>query len=91
MKTFFMKMLDSRDPSVSSSRFLAIVTVITVLYTWAIVSIWTRTMQDLGGGVTTLVIAVIAGSVGNKLAEKPDIPNTTTTIDTSSKTEVKTI
>ncbi len=87
MKDFFLKMLDSRDPSVSHSRFLSVMTVLIVLYGWAWVSIYTKTVQDIPVGVCTFVGLVIAGSVGNKLADKPT-QNTTTTVDTSTKTVV---
>jgi hypothetical protein len=87
MKDFFLKMMNACDPSVSSSRFLSVVTVLTVLYTWAWVSIYARNIEDIPVGVYTFVGLVIAGSVGNKIAEKPSA-NTTTTVETASKTVV---
>jgi hypothetical protein len=87
MKDFFLKMLSAVDPSVSSSRFLSIVTVITVLYTWMIVSIYLRAMQDIPVGVYTFVGLSIAGGVGNKAFERIQTGST----QTSTETVVKTI
>jgi len=70
MKNLFLRMLDATDLKVSHSRFLSILTVLTVLYTWAWVSIYTRTMQDIPMGVYTFVGIVVAGTVGNKAFDR---------------------
>ena len=85
MKDFFLKMLDTRDPSISSSRFLSVLTVMIILYTWALVSIWTRTIWDIPAGVYTLAGIVVTGKAVEKFAERPTA-NTTTTVETASKT-----
>jgi uncharacterized membrane-anchored protein YitT (DUF2179 family) len=88
MKDFFLKMLSAVDPTVSASRFLSIVTVMTVLYTWALVSIYMRAMQDIPVGVYTFVGLIIAGSVGNKAFEKIQAGSTQTSTETRSTTTV---
>jgi hypothetical protein len=71
MKAFFLKMLDSKDPSVSSSRFLSIVTVSIVTYTWMWVSIYNRILVDIPSGVVLFVGAVLGRSAAEKFAERP--------------------
>ena len=78
-------MLDSRDPTVSSARFLSVTTILTILYAWLFVSIYTRTVCDIPVGVYTFAGLVIAGSVGNKLVGKP-APGTSTSTETTTKT-----
>ena len=38
MKDFFARMMNSKDPTVSSGVFLSVITVLTILYTWLVVS-----------------------------------------------------
>jgi hypothetical protein len=85
--TFFDKLLDKNAPE-SSGRFLSIVTVLTVLYTWMFVSIYTRMMADIPAGVYTFAGLVIGGKAIGMFAEAmgKQPPNTTTTIETASKT-----
>lgn len=85
MKEFFSKMLNSKDPTVSSGVFLSVVTVLSILYTWGLVSIWMRAIQDIPVGVYTFAGLVILGKVGSILADRP-AANTTTTVETASKT-----
>lgn len=87
MKDFFMQMLNSRDPSVSSSRFLSVITVITILYTWAWVSLFTRTIVDIPVGVYTFAGAVVLGKTIGMFAERPG--NSTTSTEVTTKSEVK--
>jgi hypothetical protein len=70
---------------VSSGVFLSVVTVLTILYTWGFVSIWVRAIQDIPTGVYAFAGLVIAGKVGSILADRPTV-NTTTTVETASKT-----
>ena len=65
---FFSRMMDSKDPTVSSGVFLSVVTTLTVLYVWGLVSIWTKTMQDIPLGVYTFAGIVILGKVGSVFA-----------------------
>lgn len=85
MREFFLKMLNTKDPTVSSGRFLSITTVLTILYTWMWVSIWTRTVHDIPVGVYTFAGLVVAGKVVGMFAEKPTA-GTTTTTETATKT-----
>jgi hypothetical protein len=85
MKDFFLQMLDARDPSVSSSRFLSLMTVLVILYTWMWVSLYTQTVHDIPIGVYTLAAVVVTGKAVEKFAERP-AANTTTTVETASKT-----
>lgn len=85
MKEFFLKMLNSKDPTVSSGVFLSVVTVLSILYTWGLVSIWMRAVQDIPTGVYTFAGLVIAGKVGSILADRP-AANTSTTTATETKT-----
>lgn len=87
MKTFFLKMLSSIDPSVSSTRFLSIVTVLTVLYTWLLVSIFTRTIHDIPMGVCTFVGIVITGGVFRGFSENKSNTSSSTTTITEQKNE----
>jgi hypothetical protein len=80
MKNFFLQMLDARDPSVSSSRFLSLMTVLVILYTWMWVSLYTQTVHDIPIGVYTLAAVVVTGKAVEKFAER------TTTVETASKT-----
>jgi hypothetical protein len=81
MKEFFLQMLNAKDPSVSSSRFLSVGTVLVVLYVWAFVSLWTRTMHDIPIGVYTFVAIVVGGKTLGMFAERP-AANTSTTTET---------
>jgi hypothetical protein len=85
MKEFFLQMLDTRDPSVSSTRFLSLMTVLTILYTWMWVSIYTQMVHDIPVGVYTLAAVVVTGKAVEKFAERPTA-NTTTIVETASKT-----
>jgi hypothetical protein len=80
MKNFFLQMLDARDPSVSSSRFLSLMTVLVILYTWMWVSLYTQTVHDIPIGVYTLAAVVVTGKAVEKFAER------TTTVETVSRT-----
>lgn len=84
MKEFFLKMLDTRDPSVSSSRFLSVMTVMIILYGWLWVSLYTQTVWDIPTGVYTLAGIIVTGKAVEKFAERPSA-NTTTTVETASK------
>jgi hypothetical protein len=85
MKEFFLKMLSAVDPSISSGRFLSVTTVLTILYTWMWVSIYTRTIQDIPIGVYTFAGLVIAGKTVGMFAERPR-EGVTTTTETATKT-----
>jgi uncharacterized membrane-anchored protein YitT (DUF2179 family) len=85
MKEFFLQMLNSYDPTISSGRFLTIITVLTILYTWAWVSLYTRVIHDIPVGVYTFAGLVIAGKTIGMFAEKQDT-NTITTVETATKT-----
>ena len=85
--TYFKKML-STSPEVSSARFLSVVTVLTILYTWMFVSLWTKIVQDIPTGVVALATAVVVGSVGNKAFEKDKQAGSTKT-ETSTTTVVE--
>jgi hypothetical protein len=87
MKEFFLQMLDARDPSVSSSRFLSIITVLTILYTWAWVSIYGRAIVDIPVGVYTFAGLVVLGKTVGMFAEKPQVSSQTST-ETMTKTTV---
>jgi hypothetical protein len=76
-------MMNAKDPSVSSPTFLSVLTTLTILYTWAIVSIWTRVICDIPIGVYTFAGIIILGRIGNKYVERP-------TANTSVETETKT-
>jgi hypothetical protein len=90
VKDFFIKMLNSTDPTVSSSRFLSVITVLTVLYTWVWCSVYLRCIQDIPVGVYTFAGLVLAGSVGNKAFEKiPAAGSTQTSTETMTKTVVE--
>ena len=82
MKDFFLKMLDTKDPTVSSARFLSVVTVLSILYGWLWVSLYTQSVQDIPVGVCTLAGIVVTGKTFEKFAERP-IANTTTTVETA--------
>ena len=84
MKEFFLKMLSSVDPTISETRFLTIVTVLTVLYTWMWVTIYQRQIQDIPMGVCTFVGVVIAGRAVRGFSENKNVSSssTTTTIET---------
>ena len=58
---FFARMMDSNDPSVSSSRFLTVVTVLAVLYMWMLLCTYLRQMIDIPSGVYAFVAIVITG------------------------------
>ncbi len=81
-------MLDSRDPSVSSSRFLSVVTVLTILYIWAWISIFHRAIADIPIGVYTFAGLVVLGKTAEKFAERP---STNTQVDTSFQTTTKSV
>jgi RsiW-degrading membrane proteinase PrsW (M82 family) len=88
MKEFFLKMLSSVDPTISSTRFLSIVTVLTVLYSWLWVSIYRQEIQDIPTGVWTFVGIVITGGVFRGFSENKNInssSSTTTTIETKER------
>jgi len=65
----FMRMINPTDSTVSSGRFLTVVTVLTVLYTWAVVSIYTRTIVDIPTGVYAFVAIVVTGKTLGMFAE----------------------
>lgn len=67
--TFFLKML-SNDPKISSGRFLTMVTVLSILYAWLVVSLYTLTLQDIPAGVYTFAGLVVAGKTMGMFAEK---------------------
>ena len=87
MKEFFLKMLSSVDPTISSTRFLSIVTVLTVLYSWLWVSIYRQENQDIPTGVWTFVGIVITGGVFRGFSENKNVSSssTTTTIETKER------
>lgn len=85
MKDFFSSMMNSKDPTVSSGVFLSVVTVLTVLYTWLVISIYLREMQDIPAGVYAFTGLVIAGKVGGMIADRP-VANTSTTTETKTVT-----
>ena len=87
MKEFFLKMLNSVDPTISSTRFLSIVTVLTVLYSWLWVSIYRQELQDIPTGVWTFVGIVITGGVFRGFSENKNVSSssTTTTIETKER------
>jgi RsiW-degrading membrane proteinase PrsW (M82 family) len=87
MKEFFLKMLSSVDPTISSTRFLSIVTVLTVLYSWLWVSIYRQEIQDIPTGVWTFVGIVITGGVFRGFSENKNTSSssTTTTIETKER------
>ena len=84
---FFLKLLDKNSPK-SSGRFLSIVTVITILYTWAWVSLFTRSIVDIPTGVYTFAAVVVGGKTLGMFADVMgnSKPGTTTTVETASKT-----
>ena len=69
MNRFFMSMLDACNPKVSSARFMSLITVLSVLYVWTWVSLYTRTMQDIPMGVVYFVVAVVAGKTVQSFSE----------------------
>lgn len=87
MKTFFLKMISSVDPSVSSTRFLSLVTVLTVLYVWLFISIFTRTIHDIPMGVCTFVGLVITGGAIRGFSENKSNTSSSTTTITEQKNE----
>ena len=88
MGNFFLRMMNSKDPTVSSGVFLSVVTVLTVLYTWFVISIYLRSIQDIPQGVYAFAGLVIAGKVGSIFANRP-IPNTSTTTETKTSSTVE--
>jgi RsiW-degrading membrane proteinase PrsW (M82 family) len=89
MKDFFLKMLSSVDPSVSSTRFLSVVTVLTILYAWLWVSIFNQELQDIPTGVWTLVGIVITGGAIRGFSENKTGSSTTSTVTTEVINESK--
>ena len=87
MKEFFLKMLNSIDPTISSTRFLSVVTVLTVLYSWLWVSVYKQALQDIPTGVWTFVGIVITGGVFRGFSENKNTSSssTTTTIETKER------
>lgn len=73
---FFMRMFDAKDPSVSSSRFLTVITVLSVLYTWMWLTIYLRKMVDIPTGVYAFVAIVVTGKTLGMFAEKSVTPPT---------------
>lgn len=69
MKEFFLKMLDAKDPSVSSGRFLSIITVIMILYVWAVICLFTRTIIDIPAGVYAFAGVVLGAGAVKAFAE----------------------
>jgi hypothetical protein len=69
MTKFFLQMLNARDPKVSSARFLSIITVLLVLYVWAWVCLYTRTIQNIPMGVIYFVGVVVAGKTVQSFSE----------------------
>jgi hypothetical protein len=61
-----------------------VTTVLVTLYVWGVVSIWTKTMQDIPIGVYTFAGIVLLGKVGSIWADKP-ASNTSSITETSSK------
>ena len=88
MKEFFLKMLSSVDPTISSTRFLSIVTVLTVLYSWLWVSIYRQEIQDIPTGVWTFVGIVITGGVFRGFSENKNTSSSSTTTTTEIKGNV---
>lgn len=78
--SFFRQMMNSKDPSVSSSRFLSVITTLTILYVWAFACLWVRALVDIPMGVYSFAGLVIAGGVGSKIAERPSAGSTSETI-----------
>jgi uncharacterized membrane-anchored protein YitT (DUF2179 family) len=72
MKQFFMKMLDAKDPSVSSGRFLSVITVLLVLYTWMWISLYTQSICDIPTGVYSFVGIIVLGKTVGMFAENSD-------------------
>jgi hypothetical protein len=66
---FFHRMLDARDPSVSSSRFLTLVTVFLILYVWLLASIYTGTIADIPMGVIYFAGLVVTGKTVQSFSE----------------------
>jgi RsiW-degrading membrane proteinase PrsW (M82 family) len=89
MKTFFLKMLNAVDPTISSTRFLSIVTVLTVLYVWLWVSIYRQEIQDIPTGVWTFVGIVITGGVFRGFSENKNVSSSSTTTTTETKHDSK--
>lgn len=87
MKAFFLKMLSSIDPSISSTRFLSIVTVLTVLYAWLWVSLYRQDIQDIPTGVWTFVGIVITGGVFRGFSENKNVSSSSTTTTTEVKND----
>ena len=88
MKAFFLKMLNSADPAISSTRFLSIVTVLTVLYAWLWVSLYRQDIQDIPTGVWTFVGIVITGGVFRGFSENKNVSSSSTTTTTETKGNV---
>jgi len=89
MKEFFLKMLNSVDPTISSTRFLSIVTVLTVLYSWLWISIYRQEIQDIPTGVWTFVGIVITGGIFRGFSENKNVSSSSTTTTTETKSEPK--
>ena len=87
MKAFFLKMLNSVDPAISSTRFLSIVTVLTVLYAWLWVSLYRQDIQDIPTGVWTFVGIVITGGVFRGFSENKNVSSSSTTTTTEVKND----
>jgi hypothetical protein len=77
MTEFFLKLIDAKDPT-SSGRFLSIVTVLTVLYVWLWLTIYTGKMVDVPIGVYTFVGVVLGGGALKSFAEKRNWRNEST-------------
>lgn len=90
MKEFFLKMLSSVDPSISSTRFLSIITVLTVLYSWLWVSIYRQEIQDIPTGVWTFVGIVITGGIFRGFSENKNVSSfSSSSTSTETKNEPK--
>jgi len=79
MKEFFLKMISSADPTVSSTRFLSIITVLTVLYSWVLISLYRQALQDIPTGVWTFVGIVITGGIFRGFSENKNMSSSYTT------------
>jgi hypothetical protein len=71
----YLKALTDAASTYSSTRFITLVTVGTILYAWLFVSIWHQVLADIPMGVYTFAGLVLTGSVIKRFAEPVGRPD----------------
>jgi hypothetical protein len=69
IREFFFRMIDAKHPEVSSTRFLTLVTALTILYAWVWASIYTRALVDIPQGVIYFAAVIITGKAVQSFSE----------------------